>query len=277
MQGRNYPQHDSPPWSGAPAPGKTLLLIAEQGLGDTIQFVRYLPRLTAMGMRVILAAAPTLIEFLTTVEGDAQIVSSTDPLPRGDFHLPLLSLPLVLRDTLETIPREMPYLRADATRVSGWRERMSKEAANVGLVWSGNPEHVNDSNRSISAHATTPFAGVERVQYHWILPTSIPPETPRALKLAKHSGFLKDFAETAALVANLDLVITVDTAAAHVAGALGKPVWIMLPFVPDWRWMVERDDTPWYPTAKLFRQPRTGDWDSVIANVVERLRVKGVE
>jgi hypothetical protein len=259
---RNFAQ---PRWTGAQEiAGKTILLHAEQGFGDTIQFCRYAPRIAALGARVILEVQRPLHDLMQTLPGAAQIVSRGDPLPDFDMHCPMLGLPLVFGSGLATIPCEAPYLRASAQAVANWSARLpAKTRPRIGLAWSGRPEHNNDQNRSIDlASFLSPLQGIDAT----LVSLQREVRAADAIVLQDRSDVihlgaeLKDFSDTAALAADLDLVIAVDTSVAHLAGALAKPVWILLPFVPDWRWLLDRDDSPWYPTARLFRQDDSRQW-----------------
>jgi tetratricopeptide (TPR) repeat protein len=260
-----------PQWTGAePIAGRTLLLHAELGLGDTLQFCRFATEVARRGARVVLEAQAPLVPLLRTLEGVEVLVARGDPLPSFDLHCPLMSLPLALRTELATIPAHVPYLAGDPARVAAWRERLGPaRGPRVGLAWSGSQGLRNDK-RSATLAAVLPLA---RAGIEWV---SLQKEVPAAdaALLAAHpeirdvSAALGDFAETAALAGLLDLVVTVDTSVAHVPGALGKPVWILLPHVPhDWRWLLDREDSVWYPTARLFRQPAPGDWASVVRRV----------
>jgi tetratricopeptide (TPR) repeat protein len=265
---RSYPK---PIWGGEPLEGRTILLHAEQGMGDAVQFLRYVPLVAARGGRVILQVPEPLLRVAQASFGDcAQAQSDADVLPAFDLHAPLLSLPLAFGTTLETIPAEVPYLKLDEAAAARWRERVADaKGVKVGLVWAGNPQHQNDRNRSIALERLAPLFGAAEVSWFGLQVGERKADLARlpAGTVTDLSAQLTDFAETAAAIANLDLVIAVDTATAHVAGALGKPVWIMVPFVPDWRWMVGREDSPYYPSARLFRQPARGDWDSVVLRV----------
>jgi tetratricopeptide (TPR) repeat protein len=253
---------------------KVILLHAEQGYGDSIQFCRYAPLVAKRGARVVLGVPSALRTLMSTLEG-VEVVVAQVPIPQCDFHCPLLSLPLALGTELQTIPDAVPYLRADIANQAIWSKRLGPRVApRIGLAWSGRPTHTNDANRSIPLHELLPLTqcDVECVSLQKeIRDTDL--AAFNALPTLHRAGeALVDFADAAALVAELDLVITVDTALAHLAGALGKPVWILLPYVADWRWLQERDDSPWYPTAKLFRQPAPKDWGSVIERVRSDLR-----
>jgi tetratricopeptide (TPR) repeat protein len=251
--------------------GKTILLHAEQGFGDTIQFCRYAPRIAALGGRAILEVQRPLHDLVQTLAGAAQIVSRGDPLPDFDMHCPMLGLPLAFGTGLATIPRETPYLRASAQAAADWNARLPpKMRPRIGLAWSGRPEHNNDQNRSIDlASFLSPLEGLDAT----LVSLQREVRAADAIVLQERSDVihfgeeLKDFSDTAALAANMDLVIAVDTSVAHLAGALAKPVWVLLPFIPDWRWLLDRDDSPWYPTARLFRQDDSRRWDGAFGRL----------
>ena len=250
--------------------GKTVLLHAEQGFGDIIQFCRYVPLVAERGARVILEVYETLRELMSTLPGVAQIVTAGEPLPDFDMHCPLLSLPLALGAGSATILSQTPYLRASPQAVMDWNERLGpRHRPRIGLAWSGQPSHDNDHNRSMKLGSfLPPLAGFDAT-YVSLLQDVREDDTPvlQRSDILHFGKELKTYADTAALIANLDLVISVDTSVAHLAGALAKPLWILLPFTPDWRWLLDRDDSPWYPTARLFRQDETRSWDSVMARV----------
>ncbi len=267
-----FPQ---PLWLGGESlRGKTILLHAEQGYGDTMQFCRYAKPVADAGARVLLGVPAGLKALLATLAGVDQVLDADGPLPAFDCHCPLLSLPLALRTRLDTLPADIPYLRADPARVRAWQARLGDGALpRIGLAWSGGTAYQNDRKRSMPLASFDRLASC-RAQFISLqkeVRVSDQPVLDRRVDIAHYGGELSDFAETAALVANLDLVIAVDTAVAHLAGALGKPVWLLLPFNADWRWLLDRDDSPWYPTARLFRQARPGDWDGVIARVAAAL------
>jgi tetratricopeptide (TPR) repeat protein len=265
---RSYPQ---PLWRGEPLADRTILLHAEQGMGDILQFMRYVPLVAERGGRVVLQVPEPLLRIAQASFGHcATVHSDADVLPAFDLHDPLLSLPLAFGTTLETIPADVPYIKLDEAAAGRWRERIAGATGfKVGLVWAGSPQHQNDRNRSISLERLAPLFGAAGVSWFSLQVAERSADLARlaAGAITDLSGQLTDFAETAAAIANLDLVIAVDTATAHVAGALGRPVWILVPFVPDWRWMVGRNDSPYYPSARLFRQPARGDWDSVVLSV----------
>jgi tetratricopeptide (TPR) repeat protein len=272
---RSRRQFQAPLWLGEqPISGKTILLHAEQGLGDTIQFIRYAPLVAERGAKVICEVQPELLPLLSQLDG-ITVVASGAPLPPFDLHCPLLSLPLAFRTTLETIPATVPYLAASPARVSYWRDRLPPRRPRAGFVWSGRPTHKNDHNRSI---ALSRLAAIFQDQPLSCvsLQTDLRAADAEVLQaqpdLIPLGGELRDFADTAAVISLLDVVVSVDTAVAHLAGALGKPVVVLLPLAADFRWMRGRDDNPWYPTAELFRQPAFGDWESVAVRVRDRLR-----
>jgi tetratricopeptide (TPR) repeat protein len=261
-----------PLWLGAPpVAGKTILLHAEQGLGDTIQFARYAKPLTRAGAKVVLEVAPPLKGLLSEMDGATRVVAQGEALPPFDLHCPLASLPLALKTDLAAIPAEVPYLAAPADRLEKWRAGMDALARpRIALAWSGNPAHANDRHRSIALSRLEPLWSLEGAAFISVqreLRASDAGALAGAARLLHLGSELSDFADTAAVLALADLVISVDSAVAHLAGAMGRPVWVLLAFSPDWRWMLAREDSPWYPTARLFRQPAIGDWESVIARV----------
>jgi tetratricopeptide (TPR) repeat protein len=273
-QRRDFPQ---PLWRGdAPIEGKTVLLHAEQGLGDTLQFVRYAPLVARRGASVILEVQPPLKTLLATIEGTGGIVSRGEPLPAFDLHCPMMSLPLAFGTELATIPADVPYLRAPAERLASWRDRLGdRRALQVGVAWAGSAAHKNNRNRSIALDRFGSLLSVPGITFVSLQKERRAEETawlrskPQVVDFGDRLG---DFADTATLISLLDVVVCVDTAVAHLAGALGKPVWILLPFACDFRWLIAREDSPWYPTARLFRQPAIGDWESVLARVDHELR-----
>jgi tetratricopeptide (TPR) repeat protein len=269
-------RHFSQPlWLGQePIADRRILLHAEQGLGDTLQFCRYASMVAARGAEVILEVEPPLLPLMRSLAGPRQLVAKGEPLPPFDLHCPLLSLPLAFGTSLATIPATLPYLAADPERLQHWQARLGPaQMRRIGLVWAGNAGHGNDRRRSMPLAAAAPLfgRGAEVISLQHQLP-----ERDRA-SLAALPGLrllgqeCRDFADTAALLSLLDVVVTVDTAVAHLAGALGRPVCILLAQPSDWRWMLRRDDSPWYPTARLFRQERRGDWAGVMARLVAHL------
>jgi len=262
-----------PAWDGRDLNGQSILLYAEQGFGDTIQFLRYAAMVKARGGHVIVEVQPGLEHLAQTVPGVDEVVPVGGTLPPFTCHAALLELPRLFDTTLETIPAMAPYLTVDAARVQAWRTRLN-EGLHVGLVWRGSPTNGNDHRRSMSAATMAKIAAPSGITFVNLLHNAREEELDflaRAGSIRNFGAEITDWAETAALVASLDLVVTVDTAMSHLAGALGKPVWVMLPFAPDWRWMLRRDDTPWYPTMRLFRQQTPGDWGGVMAAISHAL------
>jgi len=267
---RNFTQ---PVWRGGPITGKTILIHSEQGLGDTIQFCRYVPFVTTRGARVTFEVQKTLQGVMAPVVGAGQLVARGSTLPAFDLHCPLVSLPLAFGTRLETIPSSAAYLAAPAQHATTWRSRLEgKPHPRIGLVWSGNPGHERDNERSIDLREFLPLLDDLGDEITFVsLQKDVRTEDAALLKargdVLDYGGALEDFSDTAALISQLDLIISVDTSVAHLAGALGKPVWILLTYFPDWRWLLGRDDSPWYPTARLFRQDSSRTWGGVIARV----------
>jgi hypothetical protein len=267
---------DCPRWSGEPLLGKSLLIGPECGHGDMIQFCRYLQILKGQGARrIALICHPALKSLFASVIGLDDVLGFEDPVPRQpwDYWAPILSLPYHCKTRLDSIPAALPYLRADERAVARWRVALPPGPVRVGLVWRGNPQFSNDEERSIRAlDVLDPLAGIDGVR---LISLQVGNEADEAelmrgrLQLLRPAGRIGDFADTAAILANLDLLISVDTAVAHLAGALGKTCWVLLPqHMTDWRWLDGRSDSPWYPgVMRLFRQPTRGDWHSVIAQV----------
>jgi tetratricopeptide (TPR) repeat protein len=270
--------YGKPLWLGEyPLVRKTILLPAEQGLGDTIQFARYVPQLAKAGAKVVMEVQPELVALLSRLDGVSQVVARGEGLPAYDVFCPAGSLPRALRTDVSSIPANVPYLAAQDERVARWRERLGHlPSPRIAVAWSGSAAHANDRNRSITLQRFEPLlAG----QGHFIsIQRELRDGDAEALaclpKVTHVGDALADFDDTAAVIALADLVISVDTSVVHLAGAMGRPVWVLLPFQPDWRWMLDRDDSPWYPTARLFRQPKPGDWDSVIAQVKDTLALQ---
>lgn len=264
------------PWSGEPLAGRTLLLHAEQGFGDTIQFARYAPLAAERGGRVLLEVPRPLVRLLKQSLPEAvRVIPKTDSPPHHDLHCPLMSLPRAFGTALDSIPAALPYLRADPEDAAAWRERLAgPPGLRVGLVWAGNPNHRNDRNRSLPPDRLAPLAAVPGLRLIGLQTGDARNALPSPLRdrVEDVMDAVRDFADTAALLANLDLVIAVDTAIVHLAGALGRPAWVLLPYAPDWRWLLGRADTPWYPSLRLFRQPRPGDWSAVAGTVAALLR-----
>jgi tetratricopeptide (TPR) repeat protein len=264
-----------PPWLGQyPLARKTILLHAEQGLGDTIQFARYVPLLAQSGAKVALEVPAELKPVMASLKGAAAIVAPGEAPPPFDVHCPLGSLPLALKTEPATVPAQIPYLAADEAHLAKWSARLDAQSRpRVVLAWSGNPSHLNDRNRSIAFARLAPLLGAPASFIS--IQRDVRNEDAATLAAERRvthvGGELENFSDTAAVLALANLVITVDTAVAHLAGAMGRPLWLLLPFVPDWRWTLHGETTPWYPAARLFRQPALRDWDSVIARVAAEL------
>jgi Flp pilus assembly protein TadD len=262
-QGRAF---DRPQWNGAPLGGRTILIHAEQGLGDSIQFARYLPMVAARGGRVLLECPAPLVPLLDGQVAAERVIAKGAPLPDFDVHAPLLDLPGLFAIDVSTIPAPEPYLRPPAGRAVPLRQQPGRRQ--VGLAWGGNPRHWNDAARSCRLADLAPLFDLSGVAFYSLQ------NGERTRELCGHAGRLvdlcsrdRDLADAAAAVAGLDLVIAVDSALAHLAATMGKPVWLMLAHAPDWRWLLHREDTPWYPTMRLFRQPRPDDWASVVVRL----------
>jgi len=261
----------APLWLGEqPICGKTILLHAEQGYGDTIQFVRYAPLVAERGAKVFLEVQPELVRLLWQMRGVETVVGRGEPLPAFDFHCPLLSLPLAFDTTLETIPGDVPYVRPGCAEIIAFERSLPSKRPRIGLAWAGRRSHRNDLSRSMSLNTLLPLLGLSGVQFV-SLQHELCAEDEHLLdhrpEIVRIGEKLSDFAETAAVISLLDIVISVDTAIAHLAGALAKPVFVLLPFAADFRWMRQRPDSAWYPTARLFRQKSFAQWGDTIAAV----------
>jgi Flp pilus assembly protein TadD len=274
--GVNFSRYTQPRWDGGDLAGKTILLHGEQGMGDIMQFVRYVPLVAAKKGNIVLVCHRELCRLL----GNMRFVSQAIPIeaspPPHDVYCPTFSLPFMFGTTLASIPAYTPYLHPPADLLRLWGQRLGprRSAARVGLVWSGRPEYKDDAARSIRLEQLALLAAVGGIEFHSLQKGPAAREAlnpPAGMRLVDHSEKLTDFAETAALVAHLDLVISVDTAPAHLAGAMNKPVWVLLQTPADWRWMLQRSDNPWYPTMVLFRQTSPGQWADVIGRVAQGL------
>jgi tetratricopeptide (TPR) repeat protein len=259
--------YTQPQWDGSDLAGKTIVMHSEQGLGDTIQFARYATVLRDKGAKVILQCSPTLTDLLKTIDGVSEVVPNTAPtkLP-FDVHIPMATLPLVLKTRLDNIPNKVPYISADPVRVAQWKEKLDAAGGNtlkVGIAWAGSPLHLNDRARTSGLGEFAPLAEIQDVTFFSMQKGDRSKDAknpPAGMKLVDLTGDINDFQDTAAMVDNLDLVIAVDTSVVHLAGALGKPVWVMMAYGPDWRWLLDREDSPWYPTMTILRQPRAKAW-----------------
>ncbi|MGY0833203.1 tetratricopeptide repeat protein [Azospirillum argentinense] len=270
-----------PTWTGGDIAGRTILLYAEQGLGDTLQFVRYVPLVAARGARVILEVQRPLVSVLSGLPGVERLIARGDPLPDFDLECPLMSLPRAFGTKLDDVPTAVPYLRADPKRAAAWSERLADgqltggPGLRVGLVWAGNPRFPGDALRSPRLAGLRPVLDAPGVRFFGLQKGPGREDLDRVPMPSTFTDLgpdIADFADTAAIMANLDLVISSCTGPAHLAGALGVPVWVVLPLSPDWRWLLGREDSPWYPTARLFRQTRVGDWAEVGGRVADALR-----
>lgn len=271
--GMKRPRFEAAPWRGdASLEGKTILLHDEQGLGDTLQFVRYVPMVARRGASVLLSVPGALRSLMGCLEGDIHLLAEGEPSPSADYCCSLMSLPLAFGTALDSIPASIPYLRADLRRVEQWSLLLgARTRPRIGVVWAGRQYKPVNTRRDMPLRSLRPLLQLDA---DWISLQKEIPEGDRAWlgglpRLQRHGETVRDFADTAALIENLDLVITVDSAVAHLAGALGKPVWIMNRYAACWRWMEQRSDSPWYPTARLFRQPSLGEWDAVVDEVLD--------
>jgi tetratricopeptide (TPR) repeat protein len=268
-----------PLWLGeAPLSGKTILLHAEQGFGDTIQFIRYARLIARMDAAIVLEVQPAVKRLLAPLAQGGTTIGRGEALPPFDCHCPLLSLPLAFGTELASVPADIPYVSPPGDRIGArWHDRIAAGGRRkVGIVWSGNPSFRNDRNRSMVLADVAPLLASSDAAFVSLNPGLAPQDVSALAAMAgvvHPADEFRDFADTAAVVAGLDLVIATDTAVAHLAGAMGKPVWILLSYGPDWRWLTDREDCPWYPTARLFRQPKIGDWASVIERVREQLAI----
>ena len=259
-----------PRWKGEPLHGRTILVHAEQGVGDTFQFIRYLPLVGARGGKLVFVSQAGLPDFIRTVLPDVDVFAPGEPVPPFHCEAPLMSLPLVFGTDMESIPGPLPITRP----IDGPFAIPRSNRLKAGLVWAGDPAHSNDRNRSMALALFEPLLEVEGVDFFSLQvgPRAADRNRLKRPELLKDlSGQLKDYTATAGVMRQLDLVISVDTSAAHLAGVLGRPVWTLLPFVPDWRWLLGREDSPWYPTMRLFRQRRDGDWHEAIGRVAQKL------
>ncbi len=267
---RNFPQ---PIWRGEPLNGARILLHAEQGLGDSLQFLRYVPMVHAAGGKVILSVPSTLARLAANLPGVDTLTIDDEIPPAFDRHCPLMSLPLAFKTTLDSIPGHVPYLTVpqEALRAASNLHWPSAKRR-VGLVWSGNPKCTEDQIRSMPLSNLQPLLNLEGLHFFSLqLGPAAAQRDAIQTPIVDLRPAIKDLADTAALMTHLDLIVTVDTSIAHLAGALAKPTWVLLPSAPDWRWLMHREDTPWYPTMRLFRQPTFGDWDTVIAQLRHEL------
>jgi Tfp pilus assembly protein PilF len=272
------PPTDRPQWDGRPLPSDRLLLIADQGYGDVIQFARYVPWAARHCPDIAIACSAEIRPVVVQQPGIGATFDHWENQPDFVAYCALSGLPRLAGTTLETIPASVPYLRADPQKVAAWSDRLSglvpRGYRRVGVAWAGRPTHVNDRNRSIALTAFAPIAELPRLALISLQKGPAQAQTGSywgRAPLVNLGPEITDFADTMAILEALDLVVTIDTAVGHLAGAMGRPVWLMLPFAPDWRWLLNRTDSPWYPTARLFRQPAPRQWDPVVADITRRL------
>ena len=276
LKGHRASNISGPRWDGSDISGQTILLHAEQAFGDTIQFIRYATLVAECGAKVIVQAPKELVRLLGNVHGIEEVVAYGKQLPEFDLHCPLLSLPLVFGTDLGSIPAQIPYINVNASLSQKWRDRLQCDSSRlkIGLVWTGRIKAERERRRSCTPDlfsSLTQFEDTTFYSLHKGEGIQQANALPKDIKLVDYTEELNDFLDTAALAVNLDLIISIDTAVAHLAGALGRPVWTMLPYVPDWRWMLDRRDSPWYPTMRLFRQPSSGNWEAAISDVAREL------
>lgn len=272
------PHFRSPPWNGMRISQGRILLVADQGYGDAIQFARYIPQVAARCDGVVLGCSEPLAQLLAGIEGVDRVVTRySDVADDCKTYCRLTGLPILFNTTLDTIPASIPYLTADLHKAAYWAECLKMQAGKlrVGIVWAGRTTHANDKKRSMSLDQWQPILDVPGVSFI-SLQKEIPESDVAAMAASKGilslGGELNDFSDTAALIQALDLVISVDTSVVHLAGALGKPAWVLLPFVPDWRWLYGREDSPWYPALRLFRQEALHDWHEPVERAAVELR-----
>jgi tetratricopeptide (TPR) repeat protein len=269
------PPFRQPLWDGSPLDGRTILLYADHGLGDAIQFIRYVPLVRQQGGRVIVTCAQPLARLLASCPGIDRVVVEGGDIPDSDVYAPLMSLPGIFGSNLATLPAEVPYLFPDASLVERWRGEMAlSDELQVGIVWQGNPHYVRDRSRSFRLaqfEVISRVAGVRLISLQKGYGSEQLADLAGRFEVTDLGSRLGDLMDTAAAMENLDLVICVDSAVAHLAGALGVPAWVALPFSADWRWLTDRDDNPWYPSMRLFRQKRWGDWDEVFERIAGEL------
>jgi Flp pilus assembly protein TadD len=269
------PAMTSAAWNGMRIPTGRLLLVGDQGYGDTIQFARYIPMAAERCQEVILGCSAEMGPLLANIPGVSQYCHRWTDVPGHAAHCRLSSLPYLFRTQLNTIPSQFPYLKVDPSRIAHWRERLNATlppgVKRIGLAWTGRPTHPNDRRRSMALAQLAPLVGAGSASFVSLqkpMPSRDLPTMSQFPGMVNLADDLTDFGETAAVVENLDLIITVDTSMGHLAGALGKPAWILIPKAADWRWMLQREDSPWYPSVRLFRQPKPGAWDEPL----DRLR-----
>ena len=275
----SIPAFRQPLWDGSPLEGRVILLYADHGLGDSIQFIRYAPLVKARGGRVIVACQQPLARLLATCPGIDEVFAEGSLLPDFAFYAPLMSLPRILATSLSSVPAEVPYVTADAALVEQWRCELEPGGGfRIGIAWQGNPQYRKDHQRSFRLVQLEPLeprvAGVRLFSLQKGVGTDQIAGLGERFAVSELGSRFTDFMDTAAVMRNLDLVITSDSSLAHLAGAMGVPIWLVLPVAADWRWLTNREDSPWYPTMRLFRQQRWGDWDEVFARMTGELAAR---
>jgi len=270
--GVKLPVFQRPRWDGSPLNGRRLLVLCEQGLGDTLQFSRYLPLI--QGGTVIFTCQTALLPLFEKFVGIAELLEYEDKEPNIDYdvYVPLMSLPALFHTTLITIPNQVPYLHVSQAKLAQWQPRFDRQKLNIGIVWSGNPQFIDNHNRSCQLADFMPLAQIPGIQLYSLQKGLVAQQQLTELSIIYLNDELQDFADTAAVLRCLDLLISVDTSVPHLAGALGTPVWLLLKYVPDCRWLLERNDSPWYPTMRLFRQPSPKNWLPVFQAVAIALQ-----
>jgi tetratricopeptide (TPR) repeat protein len=273
------PRFPVPLWDGGPLPSGRILLIGDQGYGDTIQFARYAPMAAERCAEILVGCSPELLPLISTVRGVGRCFVRWEHIPPFDAYCAVSSLPGLFKTELASIPAGVPYLRSDRAIVAQWADRLERTCGRsklrVGVVWAGRPSHPRDRLRSMRWTELQPLEripGVALIALQKDIPAGDRPDLARSTDVFDVAAALTDFSETAAVLENIDLLVAADSSVAHLAGALGKPVWLMLPWIPDWRWMLDREDNPWYPTMRLFRQHARGDWTGVVERVARELR-----
>jgi hypothetical protein len=265
-----------PTWDGSPFRKQRLLIRTEQGLGDNLQFIRFVPQVKRLGGTITVETVPSLMELFSQIpEIDLLIVSQSYSQHPCEYDLItyIMDLPSILKTTLKTLPGDVPYLYADIAKVNHWQKKCITPKLKVGIVWAGSADHANDANRSCTLEAFVPLTRLANVQLYSLQKGDHEQDLTRHdhLPIIDLAPDLHSFGDTAAVIDLLDLVISVDTAVLHLSGAIGKPAWALIPFAPDWRWLLNREDSPWYPTLRLFRQTKAGQWQDVIQRVMEQL------
>lgn len=270
-----YRKLNRPYWNGEPLDGKSLLVLSEQGYGDTIQFMRYLTHINHGVDKIIFACPVPLLHLVPKIPNISLITSTITPVTKFDLHVSLLSLPHIFRTDLHNIPPPCNFFHVDEKLIHKWAKKIQSDNFRIGIVWAGRRSHENDLNRSCHLSDFAPLINIPNVQFYSLQKEWTEDElakTPKGMALNLLGGGFANFSDTAAAITHLDLIITVDTAVAHLAATLGKETWILLPYVPDWRWLMDKSDTPWYSTVRLFRQEKIGDWKSLFQQVALALQ-----